>query len=124
MRREELEGAACRSGMGRGAGRDRRPGCRGTCAYCRSWGLLKRALRAWVGKDRLTVEAYINRFLTARRMPAGRRQEVRFGTVDGLATDGLRTRDGQLYFDAGTGRLCFKQYPPRSRREAIRTPTT
>ena len=107
MRQERLEYAACRIGMRRDSRRDGRPGCRGTCASCRCWGLLGRALRVRVGEDRPAVEAYIDRFLAARRMPAARRRDVRTGVLRSLAARGLWAKDGRLLFDAGTGRLCF-----------------
>jgi hypothetical protein len=62
-----------------------------------------------VGQNRLAVEAYIDQFLAARRMPEVRRQDVRSGVLRVLATHGLGADDGQLYFDANSGRLRFKQ---------------
>jgi hypothetical protein len=73
-----------------------------------------------VGKDRLATEAYIDRFLAARRMPAERRRDMRSSVVSSLAADGLWTKGGRFHFDSGTGRLCFEQgapWKPRGRDE-------
>jgi hypothetical protein len=62
-----------------------------------------------VGKDRRAVEAYIDRFLAARRMPDRLRRDLRLGVVTALGQQGLWAKDGVVRFNPGTGRLDFEQ---------------
>src|SRR5262245_56438562 len=109
MRRERLEDGACRIGMRRSSKGGQRRGCRGTCASCRCWGLLGRALRGRVGEGRQEAEAFIDRFLVARRLPEVRHRDLRADVVGALAAGGLWAKDGWLRFGPDSGRLCFAQ---------------
>jgi hypothetical protein len=107
--REKLEDAPRRLGMRRSSRGNEPIGCRGTCAACRCYGLLGRALRVRVGDERLAVEVYVYRFLAARRMPEPLRMDVRSWVLDSLQRGRLRAKDGWLRIDADTGRLRFVQ---------------
>jgi hypothetical protein len=73
--------------------------------------------RARVGEDRLVIEAYIDRFLAARRMPANLRQDLRARFVSSLSNPSPWAKESQLYFDPGTGQLCCVR--PGARRDIL-----
>jgi hypothetical protein len=108
MRQTNLEDLPRQEGMHRGPFEFWKA-CSGYDLQHRFYQRLARILRGCVGRSRFNVLAEIDRRLARTRLPEPLRQNVRESLLRNLTSHGVRARDGRLWLDPQTDRLCCQQ---------------